>query len=364
MIDEIHGASNEGREERAPAPARVPQERPQASSGERYAPARESTHGSREDGAARTLRRPPLLSYSVVICTLERRDDLLRCIDSWLRQDPLPLAIVVVHGGGSEDMEQHLQALIGGTGVALRYLHMSPSLVRQRNAGIRLAEGDVVFFADDDAVYSRGYAAAVLAVYQADREGAVGGVQGTIANPGKPVATRSRLANIFLLTRLNGNGTLQASAWPAFCAARSELARVEVFSGPAMSFRREVLAEFQFDETLAVYYTGDDFEMAYRVSRKYQLFQTHGAQLMHYLSPQGREGARRRARMGVVNHRYLSRKLLGNGWRTRLAWAWSEMGTCMLTVLWMLAGQGSGRFLGTIEGYLDVLRGRGPASAS
>ena len=45
-----------------------------------------------------------------------------------------------------------------------------------------------------------------------------------------------------------------------------------------MSFRREVLAEFQFDEALAVYYVGDDFEMAYRVSRDYQLFQTPGAQ--------------------------------------------------------------------------------------
>jgi glycosyltransferase involved in cell wall biosynthesis len=301
-------------------------------------------------------------SYSVVICTLERPDDLSRCIASWLQQDPLPLEIVVVHGGSSEDLEQHLQALIDGTGVALRYLRMPPSLVRQRNAGIRLARGDVVFYPDDDAVYLEGYAEAVLAVYQADRESAVGGVQGTIANPGNPAATRSRLANVFLLTRLNGNGTLQASGWPAFCTPRPELTQVEVFSGPAMSFRREVLMEFQFDETLAVYYAGDDFEMAYRVSRKYQLFQVPGAQLMHYSSPpNGSAGARRRARMNVVNHRYLSRKLLGNNWRTRLAWAWSELGTSLLTMAWLLAGRGSGRFVGTVEGYWDLLRGRRPA---
>jgi GT2 family glycosyltransferase len=305
-----------------------------------------------------------MLSYSVVICTLERREDLSRSIGSWLSQDPLPLEIVVVHGGISEDLEQHLGRLIGGTGIALRYLRMPPSLVRQRNAGIRLARGDVVFFADDDAVYLEGYAAAVLTVYEADHDRAVGGVQGTIVNFDKPVATRSGIANLFLLTRLNGKGTLQASGWPAFCTARPELAHVEVFSGPAMSFRRDVLMDFQFDEVLAAYYIGDDFEMAYRVSRKYRLVQADGARLMHFLSPQGRDSVRKGARMGVVNHRYLSRKLLGHGWKTRLAWVWSELGNCLLAVLWLLAGRGPARLLGTIEGHWDVFRGRGPRTSS
>ena len=307
-----------------------------------------------------------MLSYSVVICTLSRRDALTRCIESWLRQDPLPIELVVVHSGTDHDLEQHLRTLLDRMPVALHYLRMPPSLVRQRNAGIALAHGDVVFFVDDDAVYLDGYAAAVLGVYDADSEGSVGGVQGTIANPGSPFATRSRVANLFLLTRLNGNGTLQASAWPAFCTARPGLAEVEVFSGPAMSFRRDVLTEFQFDDALAAYYIGDDFEMSYRVSRRHRLVQTHEAQLMHYSASEGkgRPGARRRARMGVVNHRYLSRKLLGDGWRTRLAWAWSELGFFLLTVGWLLAGRGSARLVGTVEGHWDVWRGRGPASTT
>jgi GT2 family glycosyltransferase len=297
-----------------------------------------------------------------VICTLDRRDDLSRCVASWLRQDPLPLEIVVVHGGRSEDLEQHLHAAIDGSGVALNYLRMPPSLVRQRNAGLRLARGDIVFFADDDAEYLDGYAAAILAVYESDVTGAIGGVQGTIMNPPEVAATRWRLTNLFLLTRLNGNGTLQASGWPAFSPPRSAPIPVEVFSGSAMSFRREVLAEFEFDESLATYYVGDDFEISYRVSRKYRLVQVPDAQLMHYTTPpQGLAGARRRARMNVVNHHYLSRKLLGDSRKTRLAWAWSEFGTCLLATSLLLAGRGSGRFVGTIEGHWDVLRRRGPA---
>ena len=187
---------------------------------------------SEEEPLPMPLSEPSTLSYSVVICTLDRRDDLLRCIDSWLRQDPPPLEIVVVHGGPSNDLEQHLQELIDRN---WRRIQLSAHAAVARSPAERrhrLARGDVVFFADDDAVYLDGYAAAVLGVYDADREGSVGGVQGTIANPGSPFATRSRLANIFLLTRLNGNGTLQASAWPAFCTARPGLAEVEVFSGP------------------------------------------------------------------------------------------------------------------------------------
>ena len=84
---------------------------------------------------------------------------------------------------------------------------------------------------------------------------------------------------------------------------------------------------------------------------------------MHYSSPpQGRDGGeRRRARMDVVNHRYLSRKLLGHGWKIRVAWAWSEFGTFLLALLWWLTGHGSGRLMGTIDGQWDVLRGRGAA---
>ena len=152
-----------------------------------------------------------MLSYSVVICTLNRPDDLTRCIESWLEQDVPPLEVVVVHGGTGEELETHLQALLGSTPVELRYLRMAPSLVRQRNAGVELARGDVVFFADDDAVYLQGYAAAVLRCVRGRQRTYGRRRPGDCRQPGSHFTTATRLANLFLLTRLNGNGTLQAS---------------------------------------------------------------------------------------------------------------------------------------------------------
>jgi glycosyltransferase involved in cell wall biosynthesis len=295
-----------------------------------------------------------MLTYSVVVCTLDRPEDLKTCIRSWLDQEPRPAEVIIVHGRPQGLLQDSLPRMIEDAGVKLIYIRMAPSLVHQRNAGMRAAAGDVVFFADDDAEYFPGYAKAILEVYEHDTEGTVGGVQGTIQNWPRSLMERAKLAKFFQLTH-QGDGRLQRSAWPAFYGLGQEIAPVEVFSGPAMSFRRKVLDEFQFDEALERYWMGDDFEMAHRVSRSYRLYQVAAARLNHYVSPLGRDGARRLAKMNVVNHWYLMRKLFGPNWSSRLHWAWSELGLWIAATYSLLSGNGVGRLLGMIDGYLELL---------
>lgn len=294
-----------------------------------------------------------MLTYSVVICTLDRREDLKRCIASWLKQKPLPRDIVVVHGRPEGMMEEELRELLADTGVKLCYIRMLPSLVLQRNAGIRQAKGDVIFFADDDAVYLDDYARAILDVYQADINGLVGGVQGTIDNSEARIANQSGLARFFLLP-CYGNGTLQPSGWPAFYRQDQNLAEVEVFSGAAMSYRKKVLQEFQFDEKLAHYWVGDDFEMTYRVSQKYTLFQASNARLLHYPSPVCRDSERQKYKMLVVNHYYLMRKFFGFTWKSRLCWCWSDLGLWVIAGFYLITLRGPYRLLGMVDGYREL----------
>jgi GT2 family glycosyltransferase len=296
-----------------------------------------------------------MLTYSVVICTLDRREELRNCIISWLKQRPLPLDIVVVHGRPDGTLEDTLREWLTGTSVALRYLRMPPSLVLQRNAGLKQAKGDVIFFADDDAVYHDNYAQAILDVYQTDQNGSIGGVQGTVGNKELTLAERFRLAKFFMLTRF-GNGRLQLSAWPAFRWPDRNLMQVEVFSGAAMSYRKEVLQEFQFDEKLATYWVGDDFDMAYRVSKKFKLFQVLHARLSHYPSLLGRDGARQQNKMKVVNHFYFRSKYFGSNWISWLFWGWSEIGMWLAALLWLVTGHGTARFMGMIDGYRELLK--------
>jgi glycosyltransferase involved in cell wall biosynthesis len=293
-----------------------------------------------------------MLSYSVVICTLDRQSDLRRCIESWLSQQPLPQQVVVVHGREDGALAEWLQEIVAGTTVALTYLRTAPSLVHQRNAGIDCATGDVVIFADDDAVYLEGYAKAILEAYERDGDELTGGVQGTIQGLRTRLAS-SVISRVFLLPRMGG-GTLQASGWPAFYHGNAQRAPVRVFRGAAMSYRRAVLEEFRFDDALARYWVGDDFEMAYRVSSKYRLWQVADARLHHHVSPVGRDAAQRYARMNVVNHLYLSRKLCGDGATARLLWAWSEIGMWVVAALSLVAGRGAGRLRGLYDGYREL----------
>ncbi len=294
-------------------------------------------------------------TYSVVICTLDRREDLKRCITSWLNQKPLPLEIIVVHGRPEGMLGEELQKLLAGTGVELCYLRMPPALVRQRNAGLRLAKGDVVFFADDDAVYLDGYVRNILNVYQMDENGSIGGVQGTIDNYEVSPAERLGLSQLFMLPHL-GDGKLQPSAWPAYYRPDQNLVQVEVFSGAAMSYRKEVLQEFQFDEAFTHYWVGDDFEMAYRVSRKFKLFQAPQARLLHFTSALGRDGARRQRKMHVVNHFYLRRKCFGSDWKSWFYWGWSEIGMFLVSMLALAAERSPAYLLGMIDGYREIWR--------
>lgn len=294
-----------------------------------------------------------MLTYSVVICTLDRREDLKRCITSWLNQKPLPIDIIVVHGRPEGMLGEELQKLLAGSGVELCYLRMPPVLVRQRNAGMYQAQGDVVFFADDDAVYLDGYACAILNVYQTDVNGSIGGVQGTIDNYELSPAERLGLSQLFMLPRL-GTGRLQSSAWPAFYRPDQNLAQVEVFSGAAMSYRKEVLQKFQFDDAFAHYWVGDDFEMAYRVSRKFKLFQVPQARLLHYPSAVGRDSIRRQRKMHVVNHYYLRRKCFGSDWKSWFYWSWSEIGMLLISALALIAERNTAYLLGMVDGYREV----------
>lgn len=294
-----------------------------------------------------------MLTYSVVICTLDRPEDLKRCIGSWLKQEEKPLDIVVVHGRRDGLLKGELQKLLTGSGVELCYLRMPPSLVRQRNAGIQQAKGNIVFFADDDAVYLAGYARAILEVYQDDPHGLIGGVQGTIDNFDLGLAEKCGFSRFFLLPCF-GNGSLQPSAWPSFCQPANSLAQVEIFSGAAMSYRKEVLREFQFNETFARYWVGDDFEMSYRVSRKYKLIQVAGARLMHYMSAASRDSERRKCKMVVVNHYLLMHKIFGASWKSWLFWFWAELGLWIIAFLCLLTGRGFARLLGMADGYREL----------
>jgi glycosyltransferase involved in cell wall biosynthesis len=114
-----------------------------------------------------------LPTWTVVVCTRERPDDLRRCIESLLALDAPPGGeILVVDNAPATDATRALVA-----GYPVRYARENrPGLNWARTTGARLARGEVVCYTDDDVVVDRGWLRALLAPFADPRVAAVTGI--------------------------------------------------------------------------------------------------------------------------------------------------------------------------------------------
>jgi glycosyltransferase involved in cell wall biosynthesis len=119
---------------------------------------------------------------SLILCTVGRRDDVAAFLDSLLRQ---PLAadceVLVI----DQNRDDRLVDLIAAYADRLSIRHVrtdTRGLSRARNVGLRLAEGELVGFPDDDCAYPDGYLGHVDQLFRED--------PGLDALTGHPTAVR------------------------------------------------------------------------------------------------------------------------------------------------------------------------------
>ena len=111
--------------------------------------------------------------FSLVIATRGRPSVLAETLASAARCDPRPAEVIVVDGDRARSAEPAARA------AGARYERSAPGLTTQRNAGLELAEGDVVVFVDDDTELHPGLFAALADAY---RDTDVLGVTGPVVD--------------------------------------------------------------------------------------------------------------------------------------------------------------------------------------
>ena len=123
------------------------------------------------------------LSYTVIIPTLNRPEDLRHALDSIFRQTFYPQEIIVVDQSSTQEtsrLVQQMKKQADSLQIRLLYLKFfPPGLTRARNEGIVHASGDYITFLDDDVVLDRNYFAQINETIK--RRGALV-VQGKISN--------------------------------------------------------------------------------------------------------------------------------------------------------------------------------------
>jgi glycosyltransferase involved in cell wall biosynthesis len=254
------------------------------------------------------------LTWALVIATYKRKHILPRCLRLAAQQTRPPQEIVVVDA--SPDWEDN-NAIVRQTLADLYPLEQltyvpaqRPSSTAQRNQGIDLAQADVVFLIDDDSLMYPTCAAEVMAVYEADWEQRVQGVQclpsltppdlqrdsppppqaqgANAIAPSGPNYPRQTWLRRRVKKLLNNEQTyfLPYDPVPPRHAMPESLAglnvgAIQVMTGYAMTLRREIAQRERFSEVLERYAAGEDQDLSYRVSRHGLLVNALDARLCH-----------------------------------------------------------------------------------
>jgi len=170
------------------------------------------------------------MTVTVIVVTLNRPDCVRRCLNCLLAQEPKPDQIIVVDAS-ADDLTRTATAEFPG----VLYLHNDNGFGRMtasRNIGLKRAIGEMIAFVDDDAFARPLWLANLLAAYEQQNVGAVGG-RACNGMAGEESAGVGEIGQI------KANGTLTGN----FAADSKKIIDVDHVMGCNMSYRRQTLAE-------------------------------------------------------------------------------------------------------------------------
>jgi len=265
-------------------------------------------------------------TISIVLPTMNRREELPKFLEHLLAQTRLPDELVVVDAGSDQVGELLREALDGGP-IALSYTTAAPGTSSQRNLGISLSSGEFLFFLDDDMMLEPDYIERSMECFELPFEPPVGGVMGTCTN--EPTGTAERYKRLFGLTHDSPRGQdphLYTSGGVRWVARPRDVTPVPVAGTGRVAYRRSCMLEEQFDDFLPGYTYAEDVELAFRVSKRWTIVQTPHARVFHNYSPAARVSLPDRGGRVIYSRFYFFRQHREKTPRNLAAFAWSTAG--------------------------------------
>ena len=248
---------------------------------------------------------------SAIIATVGRPELLKVCLESLARQTAPVSEVVVVHcGDDAETAAVTTEPRWREAGLEVRYFHHpEQNCAQQRNFGIQQAQHDNLLLVDDDIEVDPRWTERLFKPIWSDTR--VGATMGRLVN--QPMATPTlfwRIYRIVLHGRRKGfePGRLIGAALPnGFPTTAEEPIACEWIGGGASALRREA---FESIGGFAPFFEGsspgEDLDLGYRLSRRWQVYYVPAARCIHHQAPSGREASDRqqylsmRSRFGIL----------------------------------------------------------------
>lgn len=232
---------------------------------------------------------------SIVIPTRNRSESLMKLLHSIFCQTRLPQEVIVVDDSDDDETSKLVKEnynLFLSKGTLLKYLRgdeENRSISAARNLGATKSTGEIVFFMDDDVILDKKYVEEILKVYE--EYPMTKGAQGYIVNDVYAFQNFKNFVlnstkKVFLLDHFEKNKcTLQWGL--TYPYSPDGIIECEWLHGSNMSFKKEVLKGFRFDENLKRRSIGEDVELTSKIHKRYphSLFMNSQAKLFHMQTP-------------------------------------------------------------------------------
>ncbi|MCL4361608.1 glycosyltransferase [Candidatus Dependentiae bacterium] len=274
---------------------------------------------------------------SVIVCTRNRPNDLSNFLNSLEKQISIPNELIIVDSSDVplENNDQFKNQFNSEhfPSTKLIYKHSQPGLTLQRNIGLSLFHGELVYFFDDDTILEPDYIQKMNDVFIENPN--YGGGMGFVKNIVSKKNNFYRMFHkIFLLQRDYASGKFTMSGMPTHTYGLNNFKNVQVLGGCCMAFRSHVFLKHKFDENLKFYASMEDCDFSARVSKDHQLFYNPAAKLMHLQSPTAREKIENSCAMYIHNYSYLFFKNFFKHNPLKIfAYAWSVLGLLLESLI-------------------------------
>ena len=186
------------------------------------------------------------------------------------------------------------------------------SLTKQRNAGIKIASGDIVLFIDDDIELDPLYISRIAGIFydHPDAIAVTGNVQVSMYKTNNLLKILYNLYARFFRILYPGRGRYFLSGFSEnYDQKIDKIIKGEMLYGCNMAIRKEVFNEFKFDETIESGMYGEDDFFAYPLSRKYSVYYDPYATCYDdRLYPRGKQSNKIRATFINLYKRHKQRK--------------------------------------------------------
>jgi GT2 family glycosyltransferase len=235
-----------------------------------------------------------MLSFSVIICTYNRRPILEQGLMAWSHANRLPDQFIVVDAtkdaaSYSDGLVKKFPRLFSKTGSSY-IITDKPSSTRQRNLGIDLIQTNIVCFADDDTFIEPNYVDKILEVFENDAEHKIGGVNGVAQGQFDNWSQRNYRKTRNYVRHHWGSGMqrihIPKSQSQLFSPLPKSLRKfplihIDRLWGANMSYRTALIKKHRFDERFNQYGLFEDVDISARVGKTHKLVCRLDAKIQH-----------------------------------------------------------------------------------